>query len=118
MSAFPAAVHLCPSELEGVFELQAERLPGNVHRLQQVVLRQLGGWQPGHDQNHWAIENSLHGSLDITYREDESRVRNRTFAEYSSWLRRMTLSLIKRHPSKHSNCAYFGSTGSVTAPGT
>jgi predicted transposase YbfD/YdcC len=54
-------------------------------------------------RNHWAIENTLHWSLDMTYREDESRVRNRTFAENLSWLRRMTLSLIKQHPGKHSN---------------
>lgn len=54
-------------------------------------------------RNHWGIENSLHWSLDMTYREDESRVRNRAFAENLSWLRRMTLSLIKRHPSKDSN---------------
>ena len=54
-------------------------------------------------RNHWGIENSLHWSLDMTYREDESRVRNRTFAENLSWLRRFTLSLIKQHPSKESN---------------
>jgi len=54
-------------------------------------------------RNHWAVENTLHWSLDMTYREDESRVRNRTFAENLSWLRRMTLSLIKQHPGKHSN---------------
>ncbi len=54
-------------------------------------------------RNHWSIENSLHWSLDMTYREDESRVRNRTFADNLSWLRRMTLSLIKQHPGKQSN---------------
>jgi predicted transposase YbfD/YdcC len=53
-------------------------------------------------RNHWSIENSLHGSLDMTYREDESRVRNRTFAQNLSWLRRFTLSLIKQHPGKES----------------
>jgi predicted transposase YbfD/YdcC len=53
-------------------------------------------------RSHWGIENSLHWSLDMTYREDESRVRNRTFAENLSWLRRMTLSLIKQHPDKQS----------------
>jgi len=53
-------------------------------------------------RNHWGIENSLHWSLDMTYREDESRVRNRTFAENLSWLRRFTLSLIKQHPGKES----------------
>jgi predicted transposase YbfD/YdcC len=54
-------------------------------------------------RRHWGIENSLHWSLDMTYREDESRVRHRTFAENLSWLRRLTLSLIKQHPGKQSN---------------
>ena len=54
-------------------------------------------------RNHWGIENSLHWSLDMTYREDESRVRNRILADNLSWLRRLTLSLIKQHPGKQSN---------------
>lgn len=54
-------------------------------------------------RNHWAIENTLHWSLDMTYREDESRVRDRQCAENLSWLRRLTLSLIKQHPGKQSN---------------
>lgn len=54
-------------------------------------------------RSHWAIENSLHWSLDMTFREDESRVRERTFADNLSWLRRMTLSMIKQHPGKESN---------------
>jgi predicted transposase YbfD/YdcC len=53
-------------------------------------------------RSHWGIENSLHWSLDMTYREDESRVRNRTFAENLAWLRRFTLSLVKQHPAKQS----------------
>lgn len=54
-------------------------------------------------RRHWGIENSLHWSLDMTSREDESRVRNRTFAENLSWLRRLTLGMIKHHPGKQSN---------------
>lgn len=53
-------------------------------------------------RGHWGIENSLHWSLDVTYREDDSRVRNRTFAENLAWLRRFTLSLVKQHPGKQS----------------
>ena len=53
-------------------------------------------------RSHWGIENSLHWSLDMTFREDESRVRERTCADNLSWLRRMTLSLIKQHPGKES----------------
>ena len=54
-------------------------------------------------RSHWAIENTLHWSLDMTYREDESRVRHRTFTQNLSWLRRFTLSLIKQHSGKESN---------------
>lgn len=54
-------------------------------------------------RNHWGIENTLHWSLDMTYREDESRVRQRTFTENLAWLRRLTLGLIKQHPGKQSN---------------
>ncbi len=54
-------------------------------------------------RGHWGIENTLHWSLDMTYREDESRVRERNFAQNLSWLRRITLSLIKQQPGKESN---------------
>ena len=54
-------------------------------------------------RNHWGVENGLHWSLDMTYREDDSRVRERTFTKNLAWLRRFTLSLIKQHPGKESN---------------
>ena len=61
------------------------------------------GKQFGHAvRSHWGIENSLHWCLDMTYREDESRVRDRNFADNLAWLRRLTLSLIKQHSGKES----------------
>ena len=51
---------------------------------------------------HWGIENSCHWSLDVTYREDESRIRNEHLRENFSWLNRFTLSLLKQHPGKDS----------------
>jgi predicted transposase YbfD/YdcC len=53
-------------------------------------------------RKHWAIENTLHWSLDMTFREDESRARHRGLAENLAWLRRFTLSLLKQHPGKES----------------
>jgi len=53
-------------------------------------------------RNHWRIENTLHWSLDMTFREDESRIRGRRVAENIAWLRRITLSLLKQHPGKQS----------------
>jgi len=51
---------------------------------------------------HWAIENTCHWSLDVTYREDESRIRDRTLRENFAWLNRFTLSLLKQHPGRDS----------------
>src|SRR5271167_4666433 len=53
-------------------------------------------------RSHWGIENSCHWSLDMTYREDESRIRDPHIRENFAWLSRFTLSLLKQHPGKDS----------------
>jgi predicted transposase YbfD/YdcC len=53
-------------------------------------------------RSHWSIENSCHWCLDVTYREDESRIRDERLRENFAWLNRLTLSLLKQHPEKDS----------------
>jgi predicted transposase YbfD/YdcC len=53
-------------------------------------------------RGHWGIENSLHWHMDISFREDSSRVRKRHGAENLALLRRLALGLLKRHPAKKS----------------
>jgi predicted transposase YbfD/YdcC len=53
-------------------------------------------------RGHWGIENSCHWVLDVTYREDESRIREETLRENFAWLNRFTLSLLKQHPDRTS----------------
>ena len=53
-------------------------------------------------RNHWGIENNLHWQLDVTFAEDSNRVANRNGAENLALLRRLTLMLLKAHPSKKS----------------
>lgn len=48
-------------------------------------------------RSHWAIE-SMHWVLDVTFREDDSRTRERTLGNNLSWLRRFAVTLLKRHP--------------------
>ena len=48
-------------------------------------------------RSHWSIENTCHWCLDITYREDESRIRDEHMRENFAWLNRLTLSLLKQH---------------------
>jgi predicted transposase YbfD/YdcC len=53
-------------------------------------------------RGHWGIENTCHWVLDVTYREDESRIREKALRENFAWLNRFTLSLLKQHPNRDS----------------
>jgi predicted transposase YbfD/YdcC len=53
-------------------------------------------------RGHWSIENTCHWVLDMTYREDESRIRDQALRENFAWLNRFTLSLLKQHPDRTS----------------
>jgi predicted transposase YbfD/YdcC len=64
--------------------------------------RYLGGQRFGEAvRGHWGIE-SMHWVLDVNFREDESRTRERTLGNNLSWLRRFAVTLLKRHPEKDS----------------
>ena len=52
-------------------------------------------------RGHWGIE-SMHWVLDVNFREDDSRTRERTMGNNLSWLRRFAVTLLKRHPEKDS----------------
>jgi predicted transposase YbfD/YdcC len=55
-----------------------------------------------HVRGHWGIENTLHWCLDVTFREDESRVRNRIAADNLAWLKRFAITLLKQQKDKES----------------
>jgi predicted transposase YbfD/YdcC len=53
-------------------------------------------------RSHWGVENGCHWTLDVTFREDESRIREKRLRENMSWLNRFCLSLLKQHPGRQS----------------
>jgi predicted transposase YbfD/YdcC len=53
-------------------------------------------------RGHWQIENAQHWSLDVSFREDDSRIQKRNGGINFALLRKIALSLLKRHPSKDS----------------
>ena len=50
-------------------------------------------------RSHWQIESCLHWSLDVTFREDSCRIRDKNAALNMSWLRKFALSLLKNEKS-------------------
>ena len=53
-------------------------------------------------RSHWGVENGCHWTLDVTFREDESRIRTKHLRENMAWLNRFSLSLLKQHPGRQS----------------
>jgi predicted transposase YbfD/YdcC len=50
-------------------------------------------------RTHWGIENRLHWSLDVTFREDQSRARKENHAQNLSRIRRLALNLVSQDKS-------------------
>lgn len=50
-------------------------------------------------RGHWSIENTLHWSLDVTFREDDSRLRQGEAAENFALVRHRALSLLQQEQS-------------------
>lgn len=62
-------------------------LPGDARHLLQVV------------RSHWHVENKLHWVLDLTFREDLSRVRKQHGAQNFAILRHVAINLLKQEHS-------------------
>jgi predicted transposase YbfD/YdcC len=53
-------------------------------------------------RDHWGIENNKHWQLDVSFREDESKLKERNRARNFASMRRMALDVLKRNPAKKS----------------
>src|SRR5512143_3876491 len=50
-------------------------------------------------RRHWSIENSLHWMLDVTFREDDSRLRNPTAVRTFALMRKLGINLVRQDRS-------------------
>ena len=68
---------------EGEIRYYIMSFASNVHQFARAV------------RGHWGIENSLHWVMDVTFREDKSRIHKDQGGENVSWLRRLAITLLK-----------------------
>jgi predicted transposase YbfD/YdcC len=87
----------------GVVESQRQVVGGKTSTERRYFISSLSGTDArrfGQSvRGHWSIENQLHWSLDMSFREDERRVRKGHGAENFSRLCRLALNLLKRDKS-------------------
>ena len=87
----PVAKMVCRRETEAGTAVQSKyyisSLDGSAGRLLAAA------------RTHWSIENSLHWSLDVTFREDQSRIRKDHSPQNMATLRQISHNLLKREPS-------------------
>lgn len=94
------------ADLQTIVRVQRERrFSGNVERETAYYISSLPPHAPhilDATRQHWAVENSLHWVLDVTFREDESRIRHANSPQNFAVLRHIALNILKQDPSKMS----------------
>lgn len=53
-------------------------------------------------RKHWGVENQVHWRMDVTFREDDNRIRREHAAQNMASLRRFVMNLASLHPDKKS----------------
>lgn len=56
-------------------------------------------------RNHWEVENKLHWSMDVSFNEDNSRVRTGHAPENLALIRKMALNVLRQKKTKWMLCA-------------
>jgi hypothetical protein len=72
------------------------------HKLLDVIFLTITGVTAGCEGWKDLVKNKAHYVLDVTYREDDSRIRRENAAENIAVARRFALNLARLHPKKDS----------------
>ncbi len=79
-----------PDKVEQQTAYYISSLPPNAHHILEAI------------RQHWAVENALHWVMDVTFREDDSRIRQHNSPQNSAVLRHIALNILKQDTSKGS----------------
>jgi predicted transposase YbfD/YdcC len=84
----------CTRQIDGHTSVQRHYYLSSLDR--RTKAKRLAGYIRG----HWSVENNLHWQLDVSFREDERRIRKGHGAENFSRLCRLALNLLKNEPTQ------------------
>ena len=98
LSTLPEPEHW--AKLQGIAMVESERHEGEKisreHRYYITTLAEDAKVFGNAVRAHWGIENQLHWTLDVVFREDESRIRRGNAPANFNTLRQFSLNLLKR----------------------
>lgn len=95
------------SNIQTIIEVERERHIKD-KKVQQETLYYISSLAPDVKKignairSHWEVENKVHWVLDVTFKEDDSRIRMGDGAENVAVIRRFALNLARLHPQKNS----------------
>lgn len=94
------------ADLNAIVRVERERhVQGKVQRDKAYYITSLAADAPtilAASRTHWAIENSLHWVMDVTFREDEMRMRSANSPQNMIVLRNIALNILKQDTAKGS----------------
>lgn len=91
--------------LKRIIKMDRERLCNGIKSRETVYYlsseeRNEASYFAGRIRAHWGIENKLHWHLDVTFKEDQCRVRTKNGAANLSSIRKYAMELLKRQTDK------------------
>ncbi len=84
------SVRECDGKTETEIRYFISSLEGNARYLAKAI------------RSHWGIENSLHWVLDVTFHEDECRIRKKNAPANFSVMKHIACNLLRAMPGKNS----------------
>jgi predicted transposase YbfD/YdcC len=86
----------CLASIERMRTINGKRSVEFHHYICSLDARHTAAQIFGYIRDHWSVENNLHWQLDVSFNEDQSRIRKGHSAENFSRLNRIALNLLKR----------------------
>jgi predicted transposase YbfD/YdcC len=86
--------------LESTREVRAQTSVERHYYIATLDRRTTAKRMAGYTRGHWSVENNLHWQLDVSFREDERRIRKGHGAEHFSRLCRMALNMLKNEKTQ------------------